>query len=1083
MKPTKTTSYLALMGLVMGSSLASLKAADIEVFTPNPPSSVVPVPFVNSGSTWYLTEDFTTFEGTSTSLPAGIIANGVYKTGDFSGLQWNGFNDGTSDLAGFFSYANPVTGSPSPSNPSHWDTARSFGFHEESGIKDTRMFLKFKNTTGSDLSRVIMNYTVQQWRKGSRANSISLKYNTVETGFSSVSELVNTPAPVSGTSSPLDLDGTLSANSVEVSQLVQFPTAIANYTGSATTGAGIGYFRWQYSSPGSGSRKGLSVTNIDMQKIDAGTDNAWTGASNDSWTASGKWTSPSTWTGTTYNAVFNTTTKSPADLQSSVNAVDLVFTDDFTITSTGGAPQITLSGIINVASGQTATLSVPLETAYGILKFGAGEAILNANNPSDNDIAIYEGTLTIGSSAVIDADNRMMISQGATLNVNDQNLTLDGLSGSAGSTVTLGNSSTNTLTLDLENSGSASYRGAITGSSTADTVLKTGPGVQRFRATTKDYYAKTQVDNGSLALTQNSGLPNTYSITLNGVTSTTADPDTHGDLLLSNDGSGGAKSFTLGGGVQIAVVSGSITADGSSAITLTNPISLSALDQPGTTAAHNNISASGANTVFTLSGVISGQEFRKVGAGKLHLSGSNTHLVTEIRNGTLIADSTTALNGAQVAGHDLYFADKGNDRTLEVQANTVVTYLDGNSPDPDDAGDAGYPQQATAFINIPSGKTFTVDYTAEVDGMSEEIKPSFQGNIGGVSSTYGTFIKDGTGTQRFTIWPKTFAGAYVVNQGVLQVSKNGEITGASGITVENGGQIRLSTGVSSSGSIALATYNFGGTLTLKSTSRATDGTITYPSGSFGVLGGLRFDPDTGIQYGALASNVSIAATSDIHINGTEKEFRLTGTLSGSSKLTRSGGGKLVIAGTSTGLSTGEIELINGATVINSGVTVGASTTRVVKVGKGDAGAMGDDLDTAEFGGAGSIYGAVTVKNDGLLSQGQVGSAWLPVGNLTVNGSLELEDDAVWVEDLDNADKITVSGALTLPETSGDADFIIDLNGSGEVEGDYLIGTASSSNFTSISLDASHIRNAPVDVGSATITYNSGTGQVRILLDY
>ncbi|MCW0217015.1 MAG: hypothetical protein OJI67_01720, partial [Prosthecobacter sp.] len=538
MKPTKTTSYLALMGLVMGSSLASIKAADIEVFTPNPPSSVVPVPFVNSGSTWYLTEDFTTFEGTSTSLPAGIIANGVYKTGDFSGLQWNGFNDGTSDLAGFFSYANPVTGAPDAFTPSDWDTARSFGFHEESGIKDTRMFLKFKNTTGSDLNRVIMNYTVQQWRKGARANSISLKYNTVETGFSSVNELAVTNAPISGTSAPLDLDGTLSANSVEVSQLVQFPAPIVNYTGSATTGDGIGYFRWQYSSPGNGTRKALAVTNIDMQRIESGTDNAWTGASNNNWTASGNWTSPSTWTGTTYNAVFNSS--GTTDLQTSVDAVDLVFTDDFTITSTGGAPQITLSGIINVDNGQTATISVPLETAYGILKFGAGEAILNANNPTDSDIAIYEGTLTIGSSAVIDADNRMMISQGATLSVNDQNLTLDGLSGSAGSFVTLGNSSTNTLTLDLENSGSASYRGAITGSSTADTVLKTGPGVQRFRATTKDYYAKTQVDEGSLEVTQDSGLPNTYSITLNGVTipPMTAGDDIHGDLLLSNDGSG-----------------------------------------------------------------------------------------------------------------------------------------------------------------------------------------------------------------------------------------------------------------------------------------------------------------------------------------------------------------------------------------------------------------------------------------------------------------------------------------------------------------------------------------------------------------
>ncbi|MCW0221545.1 MAG: autotransporter-associated beta strand repeat-containing protein, partial [Prosthecobacter sp.] len=480
----------------------------------------------------------------------------------------------------------------------------------------------------------------------------------------------------------------------------------------------------------------------------------------------------------------------------------------------------------------------------------------------------------------------------------------------------------------------------------------------------------------------------------------------------------GGPSFTLGGGVQIAVVAGSITADGSSAITLTNPISLSALDQPGTTAAHNNISASGANTVFTLSGVISGQEFRKVGAGKLHLSGSNTHLVTEIRNGTLIADSTTALNGAQVAGHDLYFADKGNDRTLEVQANTVVTYLDGNSPDPDDAGDAGYPQQATAFINIPSGKTFTVDYTAEVDGMGEEIKPSFQGNIGGVSSTYGTFIKDGTGTQRFTIWPKTFAGAYVVNQGVLQVSKNGEITGATGgITVENGGQLRLSTGVDDIGDIADATYNFGGTLTLKSIQRDVVSPITYPSGGFGVLGGLRFDPDTGIQYGALASNVFISATSEIHVNGVDKVFFLSGNLTGSAALSQTGGGKLVLNGDATGY-TGTFSINNGTTELP---------------------------DDQEFG------GSIVVNADKLVCE----------GDALIDGDLDVANAAVVTFDADVSSGILVVGDATLATGA-----VIDFQGTGTAGNTYLVIVAGSS----ISAGTISVINTPT---TATVN-NTGT---------
>lgn len=1101
MKLNKFTSYLAFLGLGGGGALAPLQGADVEAFYPATPANVQPVPFVYDAgnNTWNVKEDFSSFHGTTGTLPAGIIANGVYVTPTFGALQWRDFDNGKSNAAGFFSFANtdPIDlVNPDETDPDDWSSARSFGIHEESGIKDTRFFLKFKNTTGSSLERVIVNYQVQQWRKGARDNSISLKYNNVHTGFSSVDELAFTAAPQGGSVAPLNLDGTDPANYEDVRQLVIFPSPIANYTGSDTIGAGVGYFRWQYSSPGSGSRKSFGITNIDIARVESGTNNAWTGNANDSWTASNKWTSPATWGGTTYNAHFNNAAKSPVDLLAAVDAVDLYFQDSLTITSTGGTPKITLSGVINVASGKVGTISVPVDTTeYGILKIGTGEAILNGNNPNVNGIAVNAGTLTVGANAVINPANRLTLATG-TFNVNNQDVTVDGVTAPATGTVTLGNGTNNTLTLDLQNSSSASLRGQITGTDTGDTVLKKGPGVQRFRAAPLTYYAKTQVDEGSLQITQTSGLTNTSAVTLNGVTGEDEDPDIHGDLLFANDGSGGAKTFKLGQGttgVNIALNGGSISADGVSAITLQNNLVLGADDTSSPVRpAHNNISAKG-STAFTLTGVLSGAEFRKVGEGTLTLGGSsaNTHAATEIRNGTLVAGKANALGGGE-----LYFQDKANiSRVLRVTENVTVSYLDGNSPDPEDPNDDLLPQQATAFIDIPSSRSFTVDYDAEEES-SEEVKPSFQGNIRGVSSTYGTFIKDGTGTQRFTIWPKTFAGAYQVKDGVLQVSYNGRITGATGgilvdhqTSVTTGGQLRLSTGVSNPANIANATYNFGGTLTLQSTGRTIASPVTTGDG-WGVLGGLRFDPSTGVQYGALASAVTIPSTKsgDIHVNGIQKEFRLTGTFSGDGTLLRSGGGRLVIGGTSTGFG-GPITLNNGATVINSGVTVGdnSDTARAVAVGA----TSGDDR--AELGGAGTIYGAVTVRARGLLSQGEgaagdppvANGVWAPVGDLKVNGNLTVEDDAVWVEDLDNADRVTVSGTFTLPHTSNVADFVIDLNGSGEVTESYVIGWANATNFTStpISLTAANIRNAPEDVTTATISYDSGTKLITITLDF
>ncbi|WP_075088399.1 autotransporter-associated beta strand repeat-containing protein [Verrucomicrobium spinosum] len=638
---------------------------------------------------------------------------------------------------------------------------------------------------------------------------------------------------------------------------------------------------------------------------------------------------------------------------------------------------------------------------------------------------------------------------------------------SASNIVDLGSSGGSVLTVDMDVTSTASFRGLIIGSDATAKILKKGNGTLRFRSSPKTYSAITQVDEGVLEVTQNAELTNTADVIVRGETSLDADPDQHGTLYITND-SGSNESFTFGSSVEIDVKGGEIefeTTDDEE-ITLTNGIAFDATDITGVNEAHNNIKAED-DTIVRLTGVLAGSgSLRKTGTGDLVITNaSNTLASVELRNGSLELASGASIGGASAGQGRLYIKDEANTRTFVFHDNLTVAWLEASAP--------AAPAANTGFLAIPSTKTLTVNQTAVLDtndedgdlDTAEELKPSYDIALSGS----GNFVKDGNGTLKFTNNAKTLTGSVTVAKGVLQVSKNGVISGT-GVTVNSGGQLRLSTGVDDLGDIADATYTFGGDIALNSTQRDVSGVIT--SSGFGHLGGLRFDPEDGIQYAVLTNNIVINSASDIHVNGTEKILFLTGAISGSANLNRTGGGTVVIEGDSS--YSGALTLTNGTTSIdfsNAAHSLDASSVTV---------ATGAELG-AEAANVGKITGNISVSAGGHLSKGEVldglGAVigYLPVGplkgagNLAVAATSGANITAIGVDV--TATPVTIDGTVALPD-----DLVIDLNNAGTF-GFYTLIAGGSGSATlnggstpvSITAASGKLLNAPSGVTEVELT--------------
>jgi autotransporter-associated beta strand protein len=438
---------------------------------------------------------------------------------------------------------------------------------------------------------------------------------------------------------------------------------------------------------------------------------------------------------------------------------------------------------------------------------------------------------------------------------------------------------------------------------------------------------------------------------------------------------------------------------------------------PIVVAGDSRVHARDAGTLRLLGDISGPAELRKTGEGILRLEGvlSNAGGLN-ISNGTTVLPAAHRLNGVP-----LRFANASNVRELQITGDQTVSLLDGDSPDPDGVGAIN-----TLTLQLGAvGTTLTVDQAMLFDFEGEETSTRFQGTIAGA----GGLRKEGDGILRLTRWTNTYAGPTTVARGVLEVSASAAPVNTTSITVEAGGQLRLSTsGVG-------VTYDFGGPLFLAGFGRS--GPVTEGEGQ-GIRGALRYDPGSGQHSAIISRNIILSADAGLHINGRDRSLILSGDLSGPGALNKSGGGTLVLDGFAA--HGGGTEVENGRLMI--GGSLAGGTVMVSEDGAlGGRGTIATDvlvdgeLDLLAAPGLLTIEGSLLLGDDGQIRLHLASVS--PGGTLSVGGAFSAHAGAtVEIEGIPAPGSypiLTAAGGYTGYESLA----IIGLDGSG-LEGTFAV---------------------------------------------
>jgi autotransporter-associated beta strand protein len=554
-----------------------------------------------------ITEDFDTYAGTPGTLPADFSID-VTAPGT---IYWGNSNGSGSPLnSGIYNFTN--------------GTDKSFGILEgdqgSGDIADSRLLLHFTNNTGAAITRLRVRYQVQVWRDGARKNSIGLKYNTVPTGFGDQPTIVTTEAKVNA-GGDVNYDGADPSYYTQVDVQFNLPSALPNGNSA--------YLRWQYSTAsGSGRRDGLGIANIILSVATAGTDKAWGGSTPATWNLTDSVWGSAAWSNTgNYNAVFNSGSGT-LTLGTAITAVDLKF-NSTGYTIAGGGNALTLRGQVNVASGLTATVSAPIAGTSGLGKIGAGILELSGASTYTGTTSITDGTVKLLANNALPSTTLVQLGSTGKLDLNAYDLTVAGLQGDPLGEVAIPAGKTLTLTTTTN----LAYQGKITG---AGGVVKNGASRQRFRNQPKTYTGPTDVDAGTLEITENGQPTGTSALSLDGSST---------EVLLSSDAAnvtyafGSAAPIVITGNAQLA------TDTGVSA-TLTNPIQVSS--GGGTVTARGTTGS----PRFTLTGAISGSgTLTRKGQALLEIKGnSNTYTGSVLlNNGITRVDSGVTLGAGAIS--------------------------------------------------------------------------------------------------------------------------------------------------------------------------------------------------------------------------------------------------------------------------------------------------------------------------------------------------------------------------------------------------------------------------------------------------
>ncbi len=346
-----------------------------------------------------------------------------------------------------------------------------------------------------------------------------------------------------------------------------------------------------------------------------------------------------------------------------------------------GAGSVLLGGAtLNVGFGnQTTTFSGVISGNGNFGKFGTGTLTLTGNNTYNGLTPTVgtAGTLKLAAGNTLPDLTRVTLSiSGATLDLDNQNEEIGGLSGVAGTVVSLG---TATLTTGGNDETFNNFDGNITGTGG---LTKVGTGIQRLRAT-NSFTGDVNVNNGTLEI----GVSNTLG--------------TNAVIVAS-----GATLRVAGNGESFGSLAGAGTVNAT--VNVVNTVN------PGFN-----------DTDTTFSGTIIGiGEFGKSGTGTMTMTGSSSYTgATRVNNGTLVFDGASAglagTSGVLLNGGDLTLKNNATINTsgnIALQTTTSSLLIESGGV-------------ATVFqANI--GQSTGSDGSATVTGVGSQIQSSSRTRVG-----------------------------------------------------------------------------------------------------------------------------------------------------------------------------------------------------------------------------------------------------------------------------------------------------------------------------------------------------------------
>jgi fibronectin-binding autotransporter adhesin len=605
------------------------------------------------------------------------------------------------------------------------------------------------------------------------------------------------------------------------------------------------------------------------------------------------------------------------------------------------------SGTVEFSQAAGGTYAGVISGTGGLTKSGAGAVTLTGANTYTGTTAISAGTLVLnnaGGAALADA-SAVTISGSGLLQVSTSE-TIGALTGngSAATDVTIDSGRTLTATYASD----ATMAGVIGGSGA---FAKAGAGVLTLSGA-NTYTGTTTVSAGGLTASGGSAISDYSAVTVaSGATFTLSSNETLGSIAGAGTVALGTNTLTAGGDNTSTEFSGSITGSGGLTKAGSGTFTLSTATNSGQTFAAT-VSA----------GRLSIDAAARLGTGTLTLAAGATLDVTgatTLTNAVTLSGAATINTNANAVG--LSGSISGGTDTLTKSGSGTLTLSSGTS-------------NATAWNMTVSAGGLSVDAAARLGTGTLTLASSTTLYVTGAATLVNAVALTGAATISNSA-AVTMSGAF--SGGAQALTKSGSGT----LTLSNtGNEAGLTAGVTvSEGTLAVAADDalVGGAVTLNG------GTLVLANLNGGTV-------DNAIVLGASGGIVNVASSAAI----------LSGVISGTGSLTKSGGQMLTLSGNNT---------FSGAFAINAnvvyithanalGTTAGATTVADGATLRVDNGLTVAENLTLSGIGVSSGIGAVKINAGG-------------TGSATLSGAITLAADAS-IGSFNSGDTLTISGAIS-----------------------------------------------------------------------